>query len=117
MVKNEMALYKGMACGVKVSNYGLEHGYLDYKALGEIVGAHILNNTIRQETYGWDIIHGDYDREVFQDYIISEHGYEMLREFTDELVFYNEDLNLYLWGITHFGTAWDHVLTDVKLIS
>lgn len=77
MIKNEMALYKGMACGVKVSKYGLEHGYLDYKAL---------------------------------------HGYEILREFTDELVFYNEDLNLYLWGITHFGTAWDHVLTDVKLV-
>ena len=29
---------------------------------------------------------------------------------------YNEQLDMYLWGITHFGTSWDYVLTDVKLV-
>ena len=39
----------------------------------------------------------------------------MLEELTDEIVYYNSALDLYLWGITHFGTSWDYVLTDVEL--
>jgi hypothetical protein len=31
-------------------------------------------------------------------------------------VFYNEKLDIYVWGITHFGTAWDYVLTDIKIV-
>ena len=52
---------------------------------------------------------------IFQDYIISEYGFKFLSDFTDEIVFYNEKSDLYIWEITHFGTAWDYVLTDIKL--
>lgn len=24
-------------------------------------------------------------------------------------------MDIYLWGITHFGTSWDYVLTDIEL--
>lgn len=115
MKKNTIEMYNGKAYGVEVSKYGMEHGYLDYKALANIVGDCILNNTIRQETYDWEIVSGDYGKDVFQDYIISEEGFRILSELTDEVVFYNETFNLYLWGITHFGTSWDYVLTDVEL--
>jgi hypothetical protein len=38
-----------------------------------------------------------------------------LEEYADELVFYNERLDLYIWAVTHYGTAWSHVLTDIEL--
>ena len=28
----------------------------------------------------------------------------------------NEKLDIYIWAVTHFGTSWDYVLTDIKLI-
>ena len=49
MEKNTIKLYNGKACGVKVSDYGLENGYLDYQTLAQIVGDCILNNTLMQE--------------------------------------------------------------------
>lgn len=112
-----MVMYGNKVYGAKVSDYGIEHGYLDYNALAEIVGACILNNTVRAETMeNWEIVAGEFKEMVFQDYIISESGYEFLEEYTDELVFYNEKLDMYIWAITHFGTAWDYVLTDIKLV-
>ena len=111
-------LYDGKAYGVEVSKYGLEHGYLDYRALDKIIGGGILNNTIRQETLGeWEIVNGDFGSEIFQDYIIDYEGYKFLEEHTDEIVLYNDRLNLYLWCVTHFGTSWDYVLTDIKITS
>ena len=31
-----------------------------------------------------------------------------------EIVYYSEELDLYIWGVTHYGTSWDYVLTDIK---
>lgn len=116
MEKNRIQLYGNKAYGVEVSKYGLENGYLDYHALAEILGDCILNNTVRAATMeDWEIFNGEFREMVFQDYIISEYGYEFLQEFTDELVFYNERLDMYIWAVTHFGTSWDYVLTDIKL--
>lgn len=112
----EMQLYNNRVYGVEVSSYGLEKGYLDYNTLANIVGYRILNNTIRSETMeDWAIAAGEFKEMIFQDYIISENGYEFLAEYTDEIVFYNEKLDVYIWGITHYGTSWDYVLTDIKL--
>ncbi len=117
MKTTEMRLYDDKICGVKVSEYGLEKGYLDYKTLAEILGNCVLNNIIRAETFeDWEIVAGEFEGEIFQEYIISEYGHEFLAEHTNEIVFYNEKLNIYVWGVTHFGTSWDYVLTDIKLI-
>ena len=117
MSTRQMKLYGDKIYGVKVSDYGLEHGYLDYQTLAHIVGACILNNRLRAETMeDWEIVAGDLDHDIYQDYIISDRGYEFLAKYTDELVFYNERLDIYVWGIHHFGTAWSHVLTDIKLV-
>ena len=53
--------------------------------------------------------------EIFQYFIISDNGAEILKDYTDEIVFYNEALDMYVWGVTHWGTSWDYVLTDIKL--
>ena len=52
--------------------------------------------------------------EVFQYYIIDGNGADILEHWTDEIVWYNETLDLYVWGVTHYGTSWDYVLTDIK---
>lgn len=52
--------------------------------------------------------------EIFQEYIVTNSGASILEE-VGEIVFYNESLDLYIWGVTHWGTSWDYVLTDIKL--
>ena len=51
--------------------------------------------------------------EVFQWYIIDDNGARICEEF-NEIVYYNETLDMYLWGVTHWGTSWDYVLTDIE---
>ena len=121
--ERSITLYDGKAFGHKVSKYGLENGYLDYLALSKIVGDCVLNNNIFEYVgyENWELESGSEENEdgyfydVYQYYIITYNGARLLGEFTDELVFYNEELDMYLWGITHFGTSWDYVLTDIKL--
>ena len=56
----------------------------------------------------------DYDKEVFQWFIVDDWGGRLLQEI-NEIVYYNEKLDMYVWGVTHFGTSWDYVLTSVKI--
>lgn len=122
--ERSIKLYDGRAYGHKVSEYGLENGYLDYYTLSEIVGDCVLSNYMMQYmgSLGWELVNGDdIDEdgdyhEIYQWYIISHHGAEFLQEHTDEIVYYHEEMDLYVWGITHFGTSWDYVLTDIRLI-
>ena len=67
---------------------------------------------IREEIEALEEAHYD---EIFQYYIISDNGAEILKDYTNEIVFYNETLDMYVWGVTHWGTAWSYVLTDIKL--
>lgn len=137
-MRNVAKVYGGKVYGVKVSSYGLSNGYLDYRALAGIVGDLILNNTLMTlEDFYWELVAGQdtyaYDEDgnecdlcsdeccdaaaldVYQTYIISEYGYKFLRDHTDEIVYYCEELDIYLWGITHYGTSWDYVLTSIEL--
>lgn len=52
------------------------------------------------------------EREVFQWYIVSNAGADILKD-AGEILYYCETLDLYLWGVTHYGTSWDYVLTDI----
>jgi len=110
--------------GNEISPYGLELGYLDYRTLAKAFDAVLANDLIaKTQNIGyWDIVNGcEYDEEtdeyveIFQYYIISDQGANILEECTDEIVFYNEELDLYVWGVTHWGTSWNYVLTNVKL--
>ena len=52
--------------------------------------------------------------EVYQYYVVGDNATTILEE-NNELVWYCEDLDLYIWGVTHWGTSWDYVLTNIKL--
>ena len=117
--------------GNKISDYGLENGYVDYATLAKSFDA-VLNNEIMQKTWNvgyWEQVSGtvdnsdeieeleqeqDYTPEVYQWYIVSDGGAQILEGF-GEILYYNEELDLYLWGVTHYGTRWDYVLTDIKI--
>lgn len=110
--------------GNEISEYGLENGYIDYRTLAKCFDA-VMCNDIITRTYEigyWECVNGsDYDEEtdetaeVFQFFIISAQGAEILEECTNEIVWYNEELDLYVWGVTHWGTSWDYVLTDIPV--
>ena len=109
--------------GNQISDYGTEHGYVDYRTLAKCFDA-VLNNDIMSKTAEigyWDIISGsDYDEEedsysdIYQMYIVSDNAVPILEE-AGEIVYRNEELDLNVWGVTHYGTAWDYVLTDIKI--
>lgn len=141
--------------GHQISDYGLEHRYVDYKTLAEAFQC-VLANDIILKTNGivgyWEQVSGwidnsdtiekleeeieetddeslieelqqkidelqqeqDYLPEVFQYYIVDYQGYEILSEI-GEVIYYNEELDLYIWGVTHYGTSWDYVLTDIPV--
>lgn len=120
--ERELGMYDGKVFGIEVSEYGMENGYLDYRALSGIVGDCVLNNSIMPYIgfYEWEVANGCEENEdgwyeVYQYYIITESGASMLQRYTDELVYYHTELDMYVWGITHFGTGWDYVLTNIKL--
>lgn len=156
--------------GNKVSNYGLEHGYVDYRTLAKSFDA-VLNNNIMEKTgwENWELVSGMIDNseeleelqekleelqeqykaaeyqseeekeiekqikeieekiseleeeqqdsyypECYQYYIVSDPGANLLQEY-DFIVWYNEELDMYIWGVIHWGTSWDYVLTNIKL--
>lgn len=115
--------------GNKISEYGLENGYIDYSTLAKSFDAVLVNDItklffaeINGEYSEAELVNGcDYNEEyeeyeeVYQYYIISDSGYEILSELTDEIVYYIPVLDVYVWGVTHYGTGWSYVLTDIKI--
>lgn len=112
---------------------------VSYSELARRVGDCILNNELQSQLageYEFELFSGEdtycYKHEtkeecakddsaceyestdVYQTYIISQSGAGYLQRNTNEIVYYCEKLELYLWGITHFGTSWTGVFTQVK---
>ena len=56
----------------------------------------------------------DEQQEIYQYYIVSDAGAHLLQDY-GEIVYYIPTLDVYVWGVTHYGTSWDYVLTDIKL--
>ena len=136
-------IYKNRWRGQEISEYGLELGYIDYRCLASCVEHLILNNTIiniegdywetlsgsdkryynnngdeisEDEYFNHDEYDGNYDYiDIYQFYIIPEYAAEFLMEYTNEIIYYNSKLDIHLWGITHYGTSWDYVLTNIKI--
>ena len=53
-----------------------------------------------------------YANDIFQWYIIDNGTADRLKRSTDELIFYSEALDVYVLGVTHWGTGWDYVGTE-----
>lgn len=163
--------------GNKISDYGLENGYVDYATLSKAFDAVLVNDITKlffadingefnepEQVNGFidnserleeieeelETLHNetviennetdtpeyefymnrieeleeekeelereqDNNPEIFQYFIISDNGAEILQELTDEIVYYLPVIDCYVWGVTHYGTAWDYVLTDIPV--
>jgi len=130
--------------GHKVSDYALKYGRLDYRTLSKCFDCVLCNNIVEVDEFLFDnVINGDLETfededgneitreeaeeleeqgkktysnyiDIFQYYIVSDNAKELLKE-ANEIVLYSEKLDCYIWAITHYGTSWDYVLTDIKL--
>lgn len=111
--------------GNEVSEYGLQNKRVDYATLDKAFDSVLCNritDLMKTGEYSWEMVNGtdyneedDYFIEIYQYYIISDYGYRILSEYTDEIVYYCDELDIYVWGVTHYGTAWDYVLTDIEI--
>ena len=118
--------------GNEISEYGKKWGYVDYKTLAKSFDAVLCNNITalffadingefnEPELYNGSECYEDEDndeiyKDIFQYFIISGDGAEILQIWTDEIVWYLPALDCYVWGVTHCGTSWDYVLTDIKI--
>ena len=163
--------------GNKISDYGLENGYVDYATLSKAFDAVLVNDITKlffadingefnepEQVNGFidnskrleeikeelETLHNesviennetntpeyefymnrieeleeekeelereqDNNPEIFQYFIISSSGAEILQELTDEIVYYLPVIDCYVWGVTHWGTSWDYVLTDIPV--
>ena len=125
-MKKQLKLAGKYFCGNEISNYGKEHGFLDYDTFSRAFD-HVLNNSIFEFGqgigYGWELVNGldfDYEEEeiieepeVFQWYIVSDSGAQIIQDYTNEILYYHDELDIYLWGVTHWGTGWEYVLTNI----
>ena len=105
--------------GHKISDYGIENGYLDYATLAKAFDA-VMYNDFYKLAEDFEVWAGsDYNEETedfiefFQFFIVSAGGAEILRD-AGETVYYSDSLDMYVWAVSHWGTSWDYVLTDVK---
>lgn len=107
--------------GNEISEYGRKNGYVDYACLSKSFDAVLCNNMDKRIDFLTLENGEDYDEEnncyvdIFQWYIIDDNGYRILKEYTNEIVYYDNELDVYIWGVTHLGTSWSYVLTDIKI--
>ena len=153
--------------GNKISDYGLENGYVDYATLSKAFDAVLVNDITKlffadingefnepEQVNGFvdnsdeidelndrisdlmlendddsktaeidelqeriDELEQEQDNnpEIFQYFVISGYGAQILQELTDEIVYYLPIIDCYVWGVTHWGTSWDYVLTDIPV--
>lgn len=104
--------------GYEVSSYGEENGYVDYATLAKAVGSAILCNNLMSYTGydDWEQIsyaHDD-EAEIFQYYIVPASAIHILQK-AGENIYYNQNLGIALWGVTHYGTSWSYVLTSIPI--
>ena len=168
--------------GNKISDYGLQEGYVDYRTLARCFDAVLCNNILFDSGYEYEQIGGfpddyydkidelrweiedleneklettrqdiwariqgeeeelnarlhdieeiiseksteiddlenemeNYSPEIMQYYIVSDNAVDILA-LNNEIVYYIDTLDLYVWGVTHWGTSWDYVLTNIKI--
>ena len=76
-----------------------------YKDFTDRLGNLILCNNIA--SHDIKLIHGEPIYEIFQYYIISDPSFAI--NHTNELIFYDKELDLYILGVTHFGVNWNYI--------
>lgn len=104
-----------------LNNYEKENNRLSYKNLFYNDDSLILCNNIIDDWEDLEQLSGFNDseeedyQEIYQYYIIDDDLAKRLQDI-NEIVYYHNRLDIYILGVSHFGTGWSHVLTDLKLV-
>lgn len=123
-------------CGQEVSRWGQEHGFVDYAAFARSFNHINITNKIREidpflldnvesgqpyedsdgNLYAeWPEDREDvFTRDIYQFFLIDAEGQRRCEE-AGEIVCWSEELDAPVWCVTHFGTPWTGVLTDIPL--
>jgi hypothetical protein len=73
------------------------------------------NDLTRQQAEEMDF--NDYEEcyvDIYQYFIIDGQAADRLAEYTNEIVLYNEDLDMYLLCVSHYGSSWSDVSANWK---
>lgn len=120
-----------------LSDYEREHNKISFKRLvNKLFSDMILCNDITKlfhNTIGTEYtepeieIGTDYDEktdeyvDIYQYFIVDFNNwiYELMTKYKKQfgkefILYYIKELDLYVLGVTHFGTSWDYVLTDIE---
>ena len=115
--------------GVEITEEEIKQGYINYRTLANSFEGVLCNditklffteiNGVYQEV---ELYNGtDYDEnddyyyDIYQYFIIDRNGVDILETNTDEIIYYLPELDIYVWGVTHWGTPWSGVNTDIKI--
>lgn len=107
----------GVFCENELSTYEIDNKILSYKNLIGKNASLILCNNIAHDYEELEQESGfneDDSLEIYQYYIINDDLAERLKEI-DEVIFYHNKLDIYVLGVTHFGTSWAYVPSGLKL--
>lgn len=108
---------------------GIDGNYASYKTMiekyvSDMVMANDIISITQADGHDWELYSGidyieedDYSLDIYQYFIIDESDAERLAENTNEIIYYCKDLELYVLGVTHFGSSWSIVPTDLEIIT
>lgn len=99
-----------------MKNLAVEQGErVNLETLGKAANG-ILNNTIIEKTsmYGiqWELINGNEEDacDVCQYFIISEDAAKLIiQKDKEQVIFYCEELDVYVWGVAAYGVPWEDI--------
>ena len=66
-----------------------------------------ISTKIKQDDY--------FGGEFYDYYKITEEGAKILMNESNELVYYNSEIDVYVWGICHYGMSWKLIPTSIPI--
>ena len=105
--------------GRELNEYEIKNKRLSYATMASSFNAVLCNNITEIDPDLFGNIESGEDAEgelpeIFQWFIV-EHSAKWILEKANEPLFYSDKLDCYIWGVTHYGTPWSHVLTSLEL--
>jgi hypothetical protein len=70
------------------------------------------NKIMQTNTDNIMLINGDETLDIFKWFIIDSSSARFLIDYTNELVYYHDSLDIYIWGVDHYGSKWVDVKFD-----
>ena len=109
--------------GRELNDYEIKNKRLSYATMAKCFNAVLCNNITEIDPDIIFNIKSGFEEnedaeseipEIYQWFLVDDSATWIL-EKANEPLFYSDKLECYVWGVTHYGTAWSHVLTRLEL--